>query len=265
MLLLRLALILPPLAFCGTIGTITVDQYSAIQLGNGAAGLSGVSVTAHYTVSDPAALSAYPEGVQWIQVVSSSEQTGFTPEPNRPFIDPRTGQSFGEGFGDGETGYDATYTDGRLLVSNRGRGPYLFDAPAVLNQRAASDAYEFVAHTLLVTAPTGSGLRTLSVLGGFRWGFTVVRRSNTRYSVERAPLLPVYDDEPVLDLFNDALAIDFPGHELVGCSGQSCVNNHLTLVPEPSTTPMLVLALSVFALLTRRSAITARLADRYPD
>ena len=251
MRLLAFAFALPALAGAGIIGHITVDEYAPLQLGSGASGLSGVTLRAHYTVSNPGALvdCCGADGLRWMQLIESSAGTGFTPDPNRPFIDPRPGQSFGEGVGDTDPFYDAAYQDATLEVQQPGIGPYLFDAPAVINLRASPSAeYRFMARTLLVTPWLSGDSRSFMVLGGFSWGFAISAEDGGGYFVERLRLHEAGLTSEVIAAFNAALSADFPSYSLASCVGARCDDARFTLTPEPSSfllisVPALTLAL----------------------
>src|SRR5262249_12615409 len=83
--------LLAPAASAGPLnaGSIVVDTYTPYSAG----GLGGVTFTIHYQLNDNfnKQTCCTADNLRWIQLVSSTDKTGFTPDPNRPFIDPRQG------------------------------------------------------------------------------------------------------------------------------------------------------------------------------
>jgi hypothetical protein len=224
-------------AMAAVVGNIVVDTYTPYQTGATATDQSGVTLTAHYDITDPMGLAncCASGNLRWLQLVNSSTATGFTPTPNRPFIDPRQGQNGGDNL----PYYDFTYPTSALTTANNGVGPYIFDKPAVNNNRAVTGTpYSFTADTVLVCIYDSSGNPIkLTILGGFEWGFTIASDGGmpASYAVAARPITPLADGLALRNSFNTALALDFPGYTVVPCAGTTCDGVTFALVPEPST------------------------------
>jgi hypothetical protein len=248
-------------AFAAPVGTITIDTYTSDQPDNTSAGQSGATITAHYNISNNAALTACcdPANLRWLQLVTSSTATGFTPTPNRPFIDPRTGQNIGSGVGDGLPWYDVTYPDNTLTTINNGLGPYIYDQPRVNNTRAVVGTdYSFLAQTLLVCLyDNASDPKKLTILGGFQWGFTITNNGGApaTYTTSIMAARALADAAAIRTAFNTALTADFPGYQVVTCTGTNCENVTFTFVPEPST--WLLLCSGIVFLIVRSTRRTS--------
>jgi hypothetical protein len=172
--------------------------------------------------------------LRWLQLVTSSTATGFTPTPNRPFIDPRIGQVAGT---DNLPFYDFTYPTSALVGQNSGVGPYIFDMPAVLNSRAVvGTPYSFLADTLLVCLyDDNSNPKQLIVLGGFEWGFTITATNpGPTYTSSTIGINGLPDTAQLRAKFNTALGLDYPGYQLVDPTGTPCENCTFQVIPEPS-------------------------------
>lgn len=227
-------------------GFIVMDTNASYQ-GPTTNDLGGVTVQMHYSLG-PGYTNQNcftTNDLRWLQRVVSSTNTGFTPTPNRPFIDPRTGQDIGGTNGDSLPFYDVSYTDAGL--SNwlqNGSGQFMFDMPAVLQSRGP---YSFTAETLLVGIGPGN---MLGVLGGVRWGFTI---SNDMLTVTSLGSIPLNSGDMLLDSqlltnFNTALALDFPGYSVKSSAELwSAERPYFVVIPEPDG-GLLLLALVGFAL-----------------
>src|SRR3954469_23734893 len=90
-LIIAAFLLAAPAGATNIVGNIILDNYTS-NTGATAADTSGVTFTAHYEVTDQNTLDDCCTQLRWLQLVTSSTGTGFTPTPNRPFIDPRVGQ-----------------------------------------------------------------------------------------------------------------------------------------------------------------------------
>jgi hypothetical protein len=246
-------------AFAAPVGTITIDTYTSDQTGNTAADQSGATITAHYNITNAAALADCCDSanLRWLQLVDSSTGTGFTPTPNRPFIDPRSAAD--GGIGDALPWYDFTYTDSTLATVNNGLGPYIYDQPRVNNTRAmVGTDYSFVAETLLVCLyDAAANPKKLTILGGFKWGFTITNDGGApaTYTTAIMAATRLADGAAIRARFNTALGLDFAGYEIVSCTGTNCENVTLTAVPEPST--WLLLCSGITFLVLRRARQTS--------
>jgi hypothetical protein len=245
--------------FAATVGYINIDNYTPYTGATGA-DLSGVTITAHYNIPDPTALSdcCDPSDLRWMQLVTSSTGTGFTPTPNRPFIDPRQGQNIGAGVGDNLPYYDVTYPDNTLTGINNGVGPYIYDMPAVLNMRAVPGTpYTFVADSVLVCIyDSATNPVQLIILGGFQWGFTITATNNVpgpgvTYQSTPMPIMQL-GNNALRGAFNTALAVDFPGYTVVNSAGTPCEDCVFLLTPEPASSWLILLALPALIILARR-------------
>jgi MYXO-CTERM domain-containing protein len=220
------------------IGSIVVDTYSSYS--NGTVG--GVTFTIHYQLNDNfnKQTCCTLDSLHWIQLVTSSAATGFTPTPNRPFIDPRQGQDIGGGVGDGLPFYDVTYTNSTLATQKvDGTGPYVYDKPAVLLTRGP---YSFTADTVLACVEGNH----MCILGGVQWGFTIGADQTT---VTALPMTDLSDTAALRDAFNTALAQDFPQYGFEACD---CDNTVTRPTPEPSSLVLGSTGLAGLLLLRRR-------------
>jgi hypothetical protein len=248
---LRLALLVTWLlltavaSFANAVGIISLDQYVAKD----GSPNSGLRMVAHYSITDTKGLAncCDPRNLRWMQLVSSSAPVSdFTPNPNRPFIDPRKGQKGGNQVGDNLPYYDGTYPRDPNKYNdstNLGVGPYIFDQPQVQNTEAKSGSpYTFTAETILVciTRPVGKPAE-LTILGGFQWGFRITRTDDKKHhktTYTTTPLTPtgLADSAAMETQFNTALNLDFPGYKLVPCKDTGCGDSTFNFVsPEPST------------------------------
>jgi hypothetical protein len=221
---------------------IIVDKYESYTTRTQA----GVEIILRYEVNGDLGPCCKSGDLRWIQLVTSSTETGFTPNPNRPFIDPRQGQNIGSEVGNDTPFYDVTYTDTTFATQRPdGSGAVFYDKPAVNLVRATPDApYSFDALTLVVCVHDNN---TMSILAGLEWGFSF----NHQGSVSLKPANSIGDSSAVRDAFNTALALDFPGWSIVerpracGCKG-------VRETPEPSTTCLLAMGLLCLPALGRR-------------
>jgi len=250
-------------AWSGVVGTITLDTYTSDQTNNLAGGQSGVTITAHYSVSDAVGLMncCSTSNLRWLQLVTSSTTTGFTPTPNRPFIDPRSGQSIGAGTGDALPWYDPTYPDATLTGLNNGAGPWIYDQPRVNNNRATPGVdYTFVAQSLLVCLyDDASNPKKITILGGFQWGFSITDQGGVpTYSTAAMPVTALSDGAGIRTALNTALGLDFPGYNVVSCVGTTCQDVTFSLViPEPSSWVLMaggILALGLSRIRRRKTS-----------
>src|SRR5438067_12176568 len=90
------------------VGSITVDQNTTKNDGT----IGGSDFIAHFNLNaafDTQTCCAKSD-LHWIQLVTTSKKIpGNFPDPNRPFIDPRSGQNIGGGqTGNGTPFYDIT-------------------------------------------------------------------------------------------------------------------------------------------------------------
>lgn len=195
------------------VGQIDVDRYMA--MGN------GVEITAHFTTNaafnDQTCCRA--EDLRWIQRVSTTRRTGFSPPPAdqvppRPFIDPRNGQDIGGGtMGDNLPFYDVTYamdpvTNPATPLVQNGSGRFIYDKPQL--NAATSRPNTFCAETLLVCLKPGTMM--MAILGGFSWGFDINADGST---VTPKATMALSDTMATRDAFNTALGLDFPGWSII--------------------------------------------------
>lgn len=222
------------------IGSLIVDAYTPYSDAKG--GVGGVTFTMHYQLNDNfnKQQCCTLDSLHWIQLVTSSDGTGFTPTPNRPFIDPRQGQDIGNGVGDGLPFYDVTYTNSTLTTQKvDGTGPYVYDKPAV---RLTRGPYSFVADTVLACVDGNH----MCILGGVEWGFNIAADQTT---VTARPMTDLADTAALRDAFNTALAKDFPAYGFEPCN---CDNTVTRPTPEPSTLILGSTGLAGLLLLVRR-------------
>lgn len=234
------------------VGQIDLDRYMA--MGN------GVEITAHFTLN--AAFNdqdcCREEDLRWIQRVSTTRRTGFSPPPEdqvppRPFIDPRQGQNIGGGMmGDNLPFYDVTYamdpvTNPATPLIQNGSGRFIYDKPAL--NAPTSRPNTFVAETLLVCLKPGTMM--MAILGGFKWGFDINADGSV---VTPHPTMPLSDTMAIRDAFNTALGLDFPGWSII--SGAEAWPDMMpigvTFIPAPGAA--LGLALTIPMVWRRRRA-----------
>ena len=222
------------------VGTIKIDKYETTLGG----GVGGINIIAHYTLNDNFVdQDCCEEGdIRWLQRVTSSKPTGFTPpDPNRPFIDPRTDQSNGW---DNLPWYDATFNSLQDAKNNQNRqfgsGPYFMDQPRVLLERGP---YSFFAETLLVCIEEIT--KKIINLGGFSWGFDI---GADKATVTSKPITQLNDNVALRNSFNTALGLDYPGWSLVAAS-DVCTSCPYVTVPEPSSLILSILGLLIFAVI----------------
>lgn len=220
------------------VGTIVPDKYELLEedLRRG----PGARLIVHYELNDAFARQdcCQREDLRWLQRLTASEVViPVTPIPNRPMIDPRTGQlvpGTPTGEGDALPFYDLTFAtladaEAAANVIVNGSGRFLRDDPRVpRGQRPVSVTLE----TLLVCIEPD---QKLGVLGGVRWGFSVADDATVTLLELRA-LRPA----DVLARFNTALELDFPGWWIKPArelwpDRQPVVR----LVPEPATANLL--------------------------
>jgi hypothetical protein len=225
-------------------GAFSFDRYQKAS----DATTGGVDIIAHYTLdagfSDFA--DDFTEGdLRWLQLVTTSKDSSFTPTPNRPFIDPRSDQPGGF---DDLPWYDPTFTTLANAQANTNRqfgsGPYYLDTPRALLSRGP---YTFTAQTLLVVE---EGQR-IGVLGGFQWGFTI---GADRTTVTPLDISLLTDSPSLLEQVNAALGLDFPGYTLEGL-GQLFPGPDVTppipTVPEPSSVILVAVGAACLVPLAR--------------
>ncbi|MDX2038283.1 MAG: hypothetical protein SFX72_16660 [Isosphaeraceae bacterium] len=231
------------------VGKIVIDKYDSVADKTG--GVGGVDIIAHYELNAEFAKfkACFEEkNLFWLQKVDSSGETGFTPTPNRPFIDPRSDQPGGF---DALPWYDATFAtlaDANANTNRKfGSGPFIMDTPRVLLERGP---YSFKAETLLVVEKD----KMIAILGGFSWGFSIAADDMT---VTKHPIAAIGDLAAAKTSFNTALAKDFPGYEIkdfekiwpeVLRQGTPTVS----LVPEPSTWVLGIASVAGLAPIARR-------------
>ncbi|MGE3818397.1 MAG: hypothetical protein AB7I30_03105 [Isosphaeraceae bacterium] len=187
------------------VGNILIDKYEGAKT----ATQGGINLIAHYTLN--AAFGQFSDcftaaDVRWLQRVTSSAPTGFTPDPNRPFIDPRVGQAGGPF--DNLPWYDFTYNTLANLNTDtnrqNGAGPWYTDNPRVNLNRGP---YTFFAETLVVVQKN----QMISILGGFSWGFSI---GADQMTVTSLPITPLQDNAGLRASFNAALGVDYPGYTI---------------------------------------------------
>ena len=198
------------------VGSITVDTFSDFNNGQRA----GANFTIHYTLNDAFKMQdcVTRDSLRWIQMLRLSKTVMFgdssTPDPNRPFIDPRQGQ-FVPGApgnkGDDLPFYDLTYPTAATVGQNdkvivNGSGVYMLDQPRI---GLGARPFSFTAVTLLVSIHPN---QQLYVLGGVRWGFDVA--GDFLGSVTLRGPEYVAGNSALITPFNRALAQDFPGWEI---------------------------------------------------
>lgn len=233
------------------VGTIKFDQYQAGTVN----GLGGVDIIAHYRLNGNfSKQDCCAQGdIRWLQRVTSSAATGFTPTPNRPFIDPRSDQPGGF---DNLPWYDATFGNLNDARTNQNRlfgsGNYFLDTPRVLLTRGP---YSFFAQTLLVCIDEFT--KRMFALGGFSWGFEIAADQTT---VTGLPITQIDDNAALRNDFNTALGIDFPGWTMIAATaacGPSCPYLN---VPEPNSLALFCLGF-VALLLIFGKKLNARLSQ----
>ncbi len=166
--------------------------------------------------------------LRWLQRVTFSKAVPGVPNPNRAFIDPRSGQPLGslpEG-ADALPWYDISgLSQASLSLEGGGDDPWTGDGPyAPLNLAPLT----FTAETLVVAI---DAIATNAViLGGVRWGYAL-GGSGGSTAMAFGPV-GLADSAELRGDFNAALESDFPEWSLVA-------------VPEPGT-----LVLALFGLLT---------------
>lgn len=187
------------------VGSITVDRYQRFNDGT----LGGVDFIAHYDLNANWSMQTCCSDLRWLQRVTSSTDTGFTPSPNRPFIDPRMGQNIGGPTPDNLPFYEFTGPNINNSGTRDGSGRYIFDSPRVLLSRATPGMdYMFCAESLVVC---NAGNMMLGILGGISWGFTISTTDNMNYTVTRKAVEMLTDSQALRDSFNTALMLDYPG------------------------------------------------------
>ena len=228
------------------IGSISFDQYASFNDGT----FGGDNIIAHYTLNASAQQFApcfTQADIRWLQLVNSSTDTGFTPTPNRPFIDPRSNQPGGF---DNLPWYDATYNNLADAQNNANRqfgaGPYLGDTPQVLLTRGP---YSFTADSLVVVQMNNM----IAILGGFEWGFTIGANQMT---VTPLPIKMIGDTPAIRTAFNTALGLDFPGYTIKDFNQiWPTLTNvpTVSVVPEPSSLALVTVgALALVPVLRAR-------------
>lgn len=202
------------------------------------ASTGGVNLWAQWQLDSEQSL-VNESDLRWLQVASFSTEVPGFPSPNRPFIDPRDGTSFGGGnFADDQPWYDITgHTKATLSLAGGGDDAWMGDGPFA---SWSLGPLTFLADTLVVVV-TDWDAKQARILGGFQWGYSIGApglNQTTPISVSEFT-----DLAPVRDYFNTYLAIDFPGWTVV--------------VPEPASALLCIaalLAISAYHGLRRRAA-----------
>jgi len=226
------------------VGSIVIDKYEPFKNG----GLGGVHIQLHFAPNANFANQTHVTDVRWLQRVDSSKATGFTPNPNRPFIDPRAGQI---PEADNLPFYEFTYNNAadRASGANRvanGSGRFYTDSPRVLLNRSP---YTFSGETLLVGIEGDIANKKLAILGGVAWSFTFAG-AVPGVTVTASNVTALADNNALRGNFNTALGLDFPGWTLIPPAqwdDQVTITGGTTTgssIPEPSA---MILSLSAIA------------------
>jgi hypothetical protein len=169
--------------------------------------------------------------LRWLQRVTFSKEVPGFPSPNRSFIDPRPEQSFGSTSADASPWYDISGSaQNALSLTGGGDDPWMGDGPFAPLTLAP---LAFTAETLVVAVDEAA--KRAVVLGGARWGYALAVTGPAVPSGSTA----LADSAALRDLFNAALAADFPGWALVA-------------IPEPATALLMLAGLLLLARPARR-------------
>jgi len=249
------------------VGSIVLDNYSDFNNGQKA----GANFTIHYELSD--AFNQQDcigrDSLRWIQLLRLNKTVMFgdtsTPDPNRPFIDPRKDQ-FVPGApgdkGDDQPFYDLTYPTAADVGKNdkvivNGSGAYLLDQPRI---GLGARPFSFTAVTLLVSIHPD---QQLYVLGGVRWGFGVA--DDVLGSVTLRGPEYVAGNSALITPFNRALAQDFPGW-VIKLPKDLCPDEQpavsLRTTPVPALPAGVLAVIGGVILLVRREKTAATGGDR---
>jgi hypothetical protein len=196
-----------------------------LAFASGATG--GVNFWASFSL-DPGNGLVSESDLRWLQRVTFSKAVPGFPSPNRAFIDPRAGQSLGQGAGDGLPWYDVTGpSKGALSLTGGGDDRWMGDGPFAPFDFAP---LAFSAETLVVAIDAFA--KTAVILGGVAWGYAISAEEGGRTTASGPFALG--DSTSLRAAFNDALAADFPEWVLVA-------------VPEPSSARLGLAALAILA------------------
>src|SRR5437762_1873312 len=189
------------------VGTITVDQNTTKNDGT----IGGSDFICHFDLNatfDTQTCCAKSD-LHWIQLVTTSKKIpGNFPDPNRPFIDPRSGQNIGGGqTGNGTPFYDITVDKTADFGDNtkwrrEGTGTFLGDGPQNL---LSEKPFMFMAESLLICQKPTTMM--MGILGGVKWGYNIAADS----SVSVLPPMTLMETQDIRDRFNTALGLDFNG------------------------------------------------------
>ena len=208
-----------------TIGTLSTQGPSA----SSDADSGGVNVWANWTLN-AGQTQIDASSLRWLQLASFSIPVpGF---PNRPFIDPQSGQILGGTVtADNLPWYDITGDSKTgLSLTGGGLGSWFGDGPFA---QWSLGPLTFTADTLVV-AVTDLAAKQARILGGVEWAYSIGSIAGVNQVSVTGPI-DLANSQPMRDAFNTQLAVDFPGWSLI--------------VPEPATC---VLLLSAGLVLVRR-------------
>jgi hypothetical protein len=205
------------------VGTIATEGPSATST----AASGGVNFWAHWQLDSGQGVVNAGD-LRWLQLASFSKAVPGFPNPNRPFIDPRSGTLLGGVTADDEPWYDITgATKATLSLTGGGDDPWMGDGPYA---SWTLGPLTFTADTLVVVV-TDWTAKQARVLGGVHWGYSIT--DATLKQVTPIAVIELTDSKALRDAFNTALALDFNGWTLV--------------VPEPASTVLIISGVVVLA------------------
>ena len=193
-------------------------------------GTGGVNFWAHWSLL-PGSLPVEEADLRWLQRVTFSKQVPGFSSPNRPFIDPQPEHSLGYASADMRPWYDISGSaQNALSLTGGGDDPWMGDGPFAPLTLAP---LVFTAETLVVAV--NEAAKQAVILGGAQWGYALAVVGAATPSGPTA----LADSAALRDLFNAALAADFPGWALVA-------------IPEPTPALLLLVGLLLLAHPARR-------------
>jgi len=205
-----------------------------------APGTGGVNFWAHWSLL-PGSLPVEEADLRWLQRVTFSRQVPGFSSPNRPFIDPQPEHSLGSASADARPWYDISGSaQNALSLTGGGDDPWMGDGPFAPLTLAP---LAFTAETLVVTI--NEAAKRAVILGGAQWGYALAVAG----AAPPAGPTALADSAALRDLFNAALAVDFPGWALVA-------------IPEPTPALLLLVGLLLLAHPARRRIFSLNTALR---